>query len=73
MPKITQAEKTKLLENFALDVVNRFSVQLNVNLSPPNYFIIPNTKNTYMYHHLQIKSKGLCKPKKNILANCFIF
>ena len=41
MPKITQAEKTKRLGNFALDVVSRFSVQLNVILSPPNYFIIP--------------------------------
>ena len=58
MPKITKAERTKRPGNFALDVVYRFFVQLNVNLSPPNYFIIPDTKNTYMYHHLKIKSKG---------------
>ena len=44
MPKITKAEKTKRLGYFALDVVNRFSIELNVKLSPPNYFIIPNTK-----------------------------
>ena len=50
------AEKTKHLGYFALDVVNRFSIALNVNLSPPNDFII--TKNTYMYHHLKIQSKG---------------
>ena len=40
MPKITKAEKTKHLGNFVLDVFNTFSIELNVNLLPPNYFII---------------------------------
>ena len=48
MPKGTKSEKTKLLGNFALDAVNKFSIQLNVNLSPPNYFIIPNSKKKHL-------------------------
>ena len=44
MPKITQAEKTKLLGSFAVGVVERFSIELNVNLSPSNNFNIPKTK-----------------------------
>ena len=69
MPKITKAKKTKPLGNFALDVVNRFSIELNVKLSPPNYFIIPNTKKYLHVPPFENPIQGLMKTEKNILTS----
>ena len=74
MPKITKAEKTKLLGNFALDVVDRFSIELNINLLLPNYFIIlyPIPKILTCITIWKLNARANVN-QKNILTNCFIF